>query len=71
MCMANLTGFCCKSYRLQYILGGIDYWQDATVKCARPGEVGSVTDVQSHDEVKGGRSVTGVHGSVMGYRTKV
>ena len=31
--------------------------------------VGSVTDVQSHDKGKGGRSVTGVHMSVTGYRT--
>ena len=30
----------------------------------------SVMKAQSHDEGRGGRSVTGVHGSAMGYRTK-
>ena len=33
--------------------------------------VGSVTEVQSHDKGKGGRSVTVIHGGVTGYRTKV
>ena len=32
--------------------------------------IGSVTKVQSHDEGKGGRSVTEVHGSVMRVRNK-
>ena len=32
--------------------------------------VGRVTEVQSHDEGKGGRSVTGVHGSVKGVQNK-
>ena len=32
--------------------------------------VGSVTDVQSHDEGRGGRNVTGVHGSVLGVQNK-
>ena len=32
--------------------------------------VGSVIEVQSHDEGEGERSVTGVHGSVRGYREK-
>ena len=31
---------------------------------------GRVTEVQSHDEGKGGRSVTGVHRSVMGIQNK-
>ena len=39
------------------LVGTIDYWQDAIVKCERHGITGSVTEVQSHD--KGGRSVTG------------
>ena len=46
------------------LVGAIDYWQDTIVKCGRQGVAGSVTDVQNHDEGKGGRSVTGVHGSV-------
>ena len=48
------------------LVGAINYWQEAVVKCGRHGMVGSVTKVQSHDEGKGGRSVTGVHWSVMG-----
>ena len=32
--------------------------------------VGSVTEVQSHDEGRGGRNVTGVHGSVLGIQNK-
>ena len=32
--------------------------------------VGSVTEVQSHDEGKSGKSVTGVHGSVTGIQNK-
>ena len=31
---------------------------------------GRVTDIQSHDECKGGRSVTGVHGSVTRVQNK-
>ena len=31
---------------------------------------GSVTKIQSHDEGKGGRSVTGVHGSVTSVQNK-
>ena len=33
--------------------------------------VGSETKVQSHDKGKGGRSETGFHMSVTGYRTTV
>ena len=32
--------------------------------------VGSVTKVQSHDEGKGGKGVTEVHGSVLGVQNK-
>ena len=32
--------------------------------CKRPGMACSVTEARSHDESRGGRSVTGVHGSV-------
>ena len=32
--------------------------------------IGSVTEVQSHDKGKGGRSVTGIHGSVTGVQNK-
>ena len=41
----------------------MDYWQGANVKCGRHGMVRSVTEAQNHDEGRGGRSVTGVHGS--------
>ena len=40
--------------------------QDQIVTCGRPRMVGSVTKAQCHDESSGGRSVTGVHGSVTG-----
>ena len=46
------------------LVGAIDSWQDAIVKCRRQGMAASVTDVRSHDEGKGRRSATGVHGSV-------
>ena len=46
------------------LVGGIDYWEDTIVTCGRPRMVNSVTEGQSHDEGRGGRSVTGVHGSV-------
>ena len=47
------------------LMGAIDYWQDTIVKCGRHGMAGSVTEAHSHDKrKKGGRSVTGVHGSV-------
>ena len=49
-------------------MGAIDYWQVIIVKCGRHGMV----QKYSHDEGKGGRSVTRVHGGVTGgYRTKV
>ena len=44
----------------------IDYWQGTNVKCGSHGMARSVTEAQSHDEGRGGRSVTGVHGSAMG-----
>ena len=43
------------------LVGAIDYWQDTMVKRERHGMAGSVTEFQSHDEGKGGRSPTGVH----------
>ena len=47
------------------LVGAIDYWQDTNVKREGHGTAGSLTEVQSHDKgKKGGRSVTGVHGSV-------
>ena len=52
---------------LYYLLvGGIEYWQGAIVKCGRPRMACSVTEAQSHDQVRGGRSVTGVYGNVTG-----
>ena len=32
------------------LVGGIDYWQGAIVKCGMPAMAGSVTEAQSHDE---------------------
>ena len=52
------------------LVGDIDYWQDATVTCGRPGMASSVTKAQRHEEGRGGRSVTGVHRSVTGSQNK-
>ena len=52
------------------LVGAIDCWQDAIVHSRRHGMVGSVTGVQSHDQSKGGRSVTGVHGNVTEVQNK-
>ena len=46
------------------LLGGIDYY-------GWPGMAGIVTEPRSHDKSRGGRSVKGMPGSVMGHRTKV
>ena len=40
------------------------------VTCRRPRMAGSVTEAWSHNEGWGGRSVTGVHGSVTGAQNK-
>ena len=48
------------------LVGGINYWQGAIVKCGGPGMAGSVAEAQSHDEGVDGGSVTGIHGSVTG-----
>ena len=50
-----LTGLHCP------LVGGTDYWQDAIVKCGRPGMTGSITEAWSHDEGMGGRSITRVY----------
>ena len=42
------------------LVSGIDYSQDAIVMCGRPKMACSVTEGWSHDEGRGGRSVTGV-----------
>ena len=60
-----LTGLHC------LLVGGIDYWYDIIVMCGRPGMAGSVTEARSNGEGRGGRSVTRVHASVTGKRTKV
>ena len=54
------------------LLGSIDCWQCAIVKCGRPGMASSVTEAQSYmyDKGRGGTSVTGVHGSVTGVQNK-
>ena len=44
--------------------------QHGIVKCGRRGIAGSVTEAQSHDEGRGGRSITGVYGSVTGVQNK-
>ena len=46
------------------LVGGTDYWQEVVIMCGRLGMTNSVTEAQSHAEGRGGKSVTGVHGSV-------
>ena len=53
-----------------YLFGSKDYWQCAIVKCGRPGMASSVTEVQSYDEGRDRRSVTGVRKSVTGTQNK-
>ena len=55
------------------LVGGIDldYWQNTIMTCGTPGMAGSVTEARRHNEGRDGRSVTKVHGSVTGKRTKV
>ena len=48
------------------LVGGINYWQGANVKCGGPRLAGIVAEAQSHDEGVGGSSVTGIHRSVTG-----
>ena len=50
------------------VVGGIDYSQDAIVMCGRPKTAYSVAEGWSHDEGRGGRSVTEVQ---RGDKTKV
>ena len=50
------------------LVGGIDYSQYAIVTCGRPKMANSVIEGCSHDESRGGRSVTGVQ---RGHETKV
>ena len=40
------------------LVSGIDYPQDAIVMCGRPEMAQSVTEGWSHDEGRGGKSVT-------------
>ena len=61
---SNSDGFQC------LLVGGINYWQGAIVKCGRPGIAGRVTEAQSHVKGRGRRSVTGVYGSVTGIQNK-
>ena len=44
------------------LVGGIDCCKDKNVMCWKPGMAGSATKARSHDEGRGGRSITGVHG---------
>ena len=37
---------------------GIHYWLENIVTCRKPGMASCVTEAQSHDEGRGGRSVT-------------
>ena len=48
-------------------VGGIHHLQDAIVMCRRPKMARNVTKGWSHDNGRGGRSVTGVQ---QGYETK-
>ena len=49
------------------LVGVIVYWQGAIVNFVRPGKDGTtVAEKQNDGESRGGRSVTGVHGSVTG-----
>ena len=49
----------------------IVYWQCAIVKFVRPGKVGSTIGEEQNDgDGRGGRSVTGVHGSGTGIQNK-
>ena len=50
------------------LVNGKDYSQDAIVMCGRSKMARSVTDGWSHDEGRGGRSVTGVQ---RGHEAKV
>ena len=52
------------------LVGGKDYWQSTIVRCGRPGTANNVTEAQSHDEGRGGRSVTGVNESVTRVQNK-
>ena len=79
MCMANPTSVGLQKLYISVptglhclLVGAIDYWQDAIVKCGRHGMSGSVTIkcIRRHDRGKGGRSVTGVHGSVTWIQNK-
>ena len=49
------------------LVGAIDYWHNVIVNCRRHG---NGSEVQSHDEGKGWRSVTRVHRSVMGVQNE-
>ena len=60
-----MTDFNTYSTALPILVGGINYSQGTIVKFWRPGMADSVTEAQSHDKGRGGRSLTGVHRSVM------
>ena len=47
------------------LVGRIDYWKGAILNYRRPEISFSVPEAHSHDEGRGGRSATGVLGSVM------
>ena len=49
---------------------GIDYCQGEVLKCRKHRTADSVAEGWSHDEISGGRSVTGVHQSI-GHLTKI
>ena len=56
------------------LVGGINYWQGANVKCLMPAMDGSVTEALSQDVhgymYRGGRNVTRVQRSVAGIQNK-
>ena len=58
----------------RFLVGVIVNWQGAIVKFGRPGKDGSVhtvAETQNHDTGRGGRTVTGVYGSVTGIQNKI
>ena len=66
----------CNSDGFQCLLDCTAYWwrhrllAGCNCKCGVPGMAGSVTEAQSHDECRSGRSVTGVYGSETGIQNK-
>ena len=52
------------------LVGSINYWHSGVLKCGRPGMADNKKMACSHDKGTDGRSVTRVHGSLMGEKYK-